>query len=105
MPNVRGENQTLITCPMEAELLQEIEGARGHSSRSQFIREAIAEKLRGMGYKVREDIVFPPDRAGNVAKIVGNKNTLNQTFTPASSARLSKHANYPKPKRKKKTDK
>lgn len=99
MPNVRGENQTLITCPMDAELLQEIEGARGRKSRSQFIREAIAEKLRAMGFKVSEDLVFPPDRAGNVAKIVGNKNTLNQTFMPASSARLSKPAKSRKAKR------
>jgi hypothetical protein len=48
------------------------------------MREAIAEKLRSMGFAVPEDIVFPPDRAANVARVVGNKNTVNQVFKSAS---------------------
>jgi hypothetical protein len=69
---------------MDSDLLGEVDTARGRVSRSQFIREAIAEKLRAMGVSVPEDIVYPPDRAGNVAKVVGNKNTVNQVFKSAS---------------------
>lgn len=51
---------------MDADLLAEIDGARGRTSRSQFVREAIGEKLRGMGFHVSDDLVYPPDRASKV---------------------------------------
>lgn len=83
---------------MDAELLEDIEGARGHTSRSQFIREAIVEKLRGMGMKISEDMVFPPDRVSVVARVSGMKNTVTQNLSSTSQpARAS--AKYPPKKR------
>lgn len=34
--------------------------------RSQFIRDAILEKLQRMGIKVVDDLALPPDRAGQI---------------------------------------
>jgi hypothetical protein len=85
MANVRGKNQTLITCPIDADLLEELDGARGRISRSQFIREAIAEKLRGMGLDVSEDIVFPPDRVSISARVSGTGNKLTQKNLSSTS--------------------
>jgi len=101
MPNVRGKNQTLITCPMDSDLLREIDCARGRISRSQFVREALADKLRGLGLTVREDIVFPPDRVSVRAKVSGKGNSLKQVFKSASPV-LASAKPYPKPKRGKK---
>jgi hypothetical protein len=69
MPNVRGANQTLISCPMDADLLSEIDGKRGRKSRSQFIREALAEKLKSLGIAVPDSLIYPPDRVSKKVKI------------------------------------
>jgi hypothetical protein len=97
MPNKRKAGQTFIGCQADEELKRDIDMARGRRDRSLYIREAIAEKLRNDGFKVSEDLVYPPDRAGNTAKIHGDKNTVTQTFRSTSSVPAS--AKYPKPKR------
>jgi hypothetical protein len=103
MPNVRGKNQTLITCPLDADFLAEIDRARGRKNRSQFLREAIAEKLNGMGFRVSEDMVFPPDRVSVRAKVDGFNNTVNQVFSSASPVPGAKYpAKKPGQKKQKK---
>lgn len=103
----------IVTCPMDAGLLEEIEAARGRKSRSQFIREAVAEKLRGLGMTVPDDIVFPPDRAGGVrvtvkgvnhGVIVGKWSAAPTTVVgrPAASPRSERSSQMPSGKRAKK---
>jgi hypothetical protein len=54
----------MIGCWCAEVLIEKIDGARGSRTRSQFCREAIAEKLRGMGLAVAEHETASPDRAG-----------------------------------------
>lgn len=50
----------------DLELVRDLDRGRGRKDRSQFIREAIAEKLNGQGIRVREDLIYPPPRAARV---------------------------------------
>ncbi len=50
----------------DVELVRELDRGRGRKHRSQFIREAIAEKLEGQGIRVREDVIYAPPRAARV---------------------------------------
>jgi hypothetical protein len=61
---VRSKSQVLIGCWCEAGLVEKIDNARRSISRSQFCREAIAEKLRGLGFHVPETEIVSPNRAG-----------------------------------------
>lgn len=49
-------------------LIRAVDAARGRVNRSQFIREAIAEKLEAMGRGVSDRLVYAPDRADRVAE-------------------------------------
>jgi hypothetical protein len=60
VPNQRSPGQKLIAFPLDEDLLAELDRARGHMNRSQFIREALAAKLGVQS----SDIIAPPDRAG-----------------------------------------
>ncbi len=73
MPNVRAKGQMLISFPLDEAFLAQMDAARGHKSRSQFIREAIFREIHALGIKVNPKIVFPPDRA-KIVQIVGNNN-------------------------------
>ena len=85
---------------MDAELLQELDGARGRTSRSQFVREAIAEKLKEMGFKISDALVFPPDRVSINTRVSGKGHKVSQKiFTDTSSALAGKDAKGPKGKR------
>jgi hypothetical protein len=64
MPGARSEGQIMIGCWCEAALVEKIDCARGSRTRSQFCREAIAEKLRALGMQVPERETASPDRAG-----------------------------------------
>ena len=64
MPNQRSPGQKLVAFPVDEELLTELDQQRGKLSRSQFIRDALAEYLQSLGVPVREEIVSPPDRTG-----------------------------------------
>jgi hypothetical protein len=44
--------------------MEKIDKARGTRARSEFCRQAIAEKLRGLGFDVPESEITPPDRTG-----------------------------------------
>ena len=54
----------MIGCWCEAALVEKIDRARRTRSRSDFCREAIAEKLRILGFDVSEHETASPDRAG-----------------------------------------
>ena len=64
MPGVRSQGQTMIGCWCEEALVEKIDRARRTRSRSDFCREAIAEKLRTLGFDVSEHEAASPDRAG-----------------------------------------
>ena len=54
----------MIGCWCEAAFVGKIDCARRSRTRSQFCREAIAEKLRILGFDVSEHETASPDRAG-----------------------------------------
>ena len=54
----------MIGCWCEQALVEKIDRARRTRSRSEFCREAIAEKLRSLGMEVAEHEAASPDRAG-----------------------------------------
>ena len=54
----------MIGCWCEAALVEKIDRARSHHTRSHFCRQAIAEKLRAMGFEVPEHEAASPDRTG-----------------------------------------
>src|SRR5262245_33669394 len=64
MPGARSEGQTMIGCWCDAALVEKIDRARRQHTRSHFCREAIAEKLRAMGFEVAAHETASPDRTG-----------------------------------------
>lgn len=67
MANQRREGQSFVGFQGDERLLGTLERARLslRKDRSLFIREALAEKLKAMGYDIPDDWVMPPMR-GNV---------------------------------------
>ena len=63
MPNKRRAGQTFIGIQIDVGLAAELDRARGRKDRSQFVREAIAEKLKRMKIRVPESLIYPPPRA------------------------------------------
>ena len=64
MPGVRSKGQIMIGCWCETTFVEKIDRVRGPRTRSQFCREAIADKLRSLGVDVRDHEIISPDRAG-----------------------------------------
>lgn len=67
MRNERGTGQKLIPIPANERFIRELnDGFRkaGYSNRSQFIRDAIVEKLSRMGIEIPREISVAPDRIG-----------------------------------------
>lgn len=67
MPNQRRSGQTFVGFQSDDDFVKMLDSARGRNSRSLFIREAVAEKLRTLGQVVSEDLVYAPDRAARIA--------------------------------------
>src|SRR5271154_3232032 len=65
VPNQRRPGQTFLGLQISTELFKLVNEARKklRLDRSRFVREAIAEKLRTLGYHVPPSMVDPPDRA------------------------------------------
>jgi hypothetical protein len=65
VPNQRRPGQTFLGLQVSAELFKLVNEARKRlrMDRSRFVREAIAEKLRALGYDVPPSLIDPPDRA------------------------------------------
>jgi hypothetical protein len=74
MPNKRGAGQVFIGLQATAELLRDLDAARGPEDRSRFIRIAIIEKLQRMGFNVPKRLIYPPSRA-KVIQIMGDNNS------------------------------
>ncbi len=64
MPDQRAAGQSLVGCHVSSEFLSEIDRARGGKSRSDFLREALYDHLKRMGYTLPEAAKFAPDRSG-----------------------------------------
>jgi hypothetical protein len=86
----------MIGCWCEEALVEKIDRARRSRTRSQFCREAIAEKLRTMGVDVPEHEAGSPDRAGKggpkriTYAIPRHKVELNETrSTPVVAGKRS----------------
>jgi len=58
------ENQKFVGCYMTPDFLVQIDQARGELSRSQFLRDAIFEKLDSLGFAIAREKVIAPDRTG-----------------------------------------
>ncbi|HOB32294.1 MAG TPA: hypothetical protein PKH32_05380 [Verrucomicrobiota bacterium] len=64
MPGVRSKGQIMIGCWCEEALVAKIDKARGQQTRSQFCREALAEKLRRLGVDVAAEEIASPSSIG-----------------------------------------
>ena len=60
----RSKGQTMIGCWCDESFVEKIDKARGGVNRSQFCRDALTEKLEGMGVKVDMFERYAPDRRG-----------------------------------------
>ena len=92
MPGVRSRGQIMIGCWCEAAFVEKIDYARRSRTRSQFCREAIAEKLRTLGIEVSEHEAASPDRAGKggprrvLYRISRQKSELNESTSAPGAA-------------------
>ena len=103
MPNQRRIGQTFIGAQLDEQLLGAMDRARGFKDRSQFVREAIAEKLRAMKIPVPERLVHPPPRARIAQQMGGMEQSMSLNETPGGSLPPlppPKPVRYGKPKRK-----
>jgi len=67
MPNIRHPDQRLLNLSMSEGFIRELDAGLeelGISNRSDFIRQAIAEKLQRLGIEVPREMVTAPARAG-----------------------------------------
>jgi hypothetical protein len=56
--------QTFIGLKVSDELFKSVEKASKGRDKSQFVREAIAEKLQREGLTLKEEHILPPSRKG-----------------------------------------
>lgn len=54
----------MVGCWCDEQFVAKIDAARGRLSRSQFVRDALLEKLKAMGIVVPESQASAPDRRG-----------------------------------------
>ncbi len=67
MPGQRAPGQKSVLIMMRDEFLAQIDGQltkAGYPDRSSFIRDAVYEKLRKLGYSLPPSMKTPPSRAG-----------------------------------------
>ena len=72
MANKRRPGQKLIPFPASEKFIHELnQGFRrtGYSNRSQFIRDAIIEKLNRMGIETAPQLAAAPDRIGKGGRL------------------------------------
>jgi hypothetical protein len=65
MPNQRAEGQKLLTLPVDEHFILAIDKnlpRAGYSNRSQFIRDAIVEKMATAGVKMPKEFTLAPSR-------------------------------------------
>ena len=67
MPNQRAPGQKLLPIAVDEKFLRELDaglGPAGYRNRSQFIRDAIIEKLLRADISLSKDLALPPHRIG-----------------------------------------
>lgn len=67
VPNQRAEGQKLLPIAVDEKFLRELDtglAQAGYRNRSQFVRDAIIEKLTRAGVAVPKDLALPPHRLG-----------------------------------------
>ena len=67
MPNQRAPGQKLLPIAVDEKFLRELDaglGRTGYRNRSQFIRDAIIEKLLRANIALSPDLALPPHRMG-----------------------------------------
>jgi Arc/MetJ-type ribon-helix-helix transcriptional regulator len=67
VPNQRAEGQKLLPIAVDEKFLRELDAGlarAGYRNRSQFIRDAIVEKLTRAGIVVPRELALPPHRLG-----------------------------------------
>jgi hypothetical protein len=67
MPNQRAPGQKLLPIAVDEKFLRELDaglGQAGYRNRSQFIRDAIIEKLLRADITLSRDLALPPHRIG-----------------------------------------
>jgi hypothetical protein len=67
MPNQRAPGQKLLPIAVDEKFLRELDAGlpgAGYQNRSQFIRDAIMEKLMRAGIALPKELALPPNRFG-----------------------------------------
>ena len=70
VPNQRAPGQKLMPIPVDEQFLKELDAGltrAGYRNRSQFVRDAIVEKLKRAGITLPTDLSLPPQRTGKSA--------------------------------------
>lgn len=100
----------MIAFPLDEKFLKEVDSARGETSRSAFVREALRNYLVAKGHPVPKDLAAAPDRAGKggrrkskITPIDPGLSKVAEDFTPSELANAPrKKVNYRDATRKKK---
>jgi hypothetical protein len=98
MPGQRSKGQTFVGCYLDAAFLRKIDACRGTSSRSQFLRDAVNEKLLAAFQNMEGIRVTAPDRVGKGGPSVTPKETRHhsgdghpvESFTGRAAKKLLK---------------
>src|ERR1700753_3364249 len=88
MPNERGAAQKLIPVPASDDFIKKLMygfANAGFSSRSQFIRDAIVEKLTRMGIPIPPELALAPDRVRKTGATLMEAKT--QPENPSASSK------------------
>ncbi len=67
MPNQRAPGQKLLPIAVDEQFLRKLDAGlaqTGYRNRSQFIRDAIVEKLTRLGILLPKELALPPQRIG-----------------------------------------
>ena len=71
MPNQRAAGQKLLPIAVDEKFMRELDAGlvrAGYRNRSQFVRDAILEKLIRAGVALPKDLALPPHRIGRSRK-------------------------------------
>ena len=72
VPNQRAAGQKLVPFAVDEKFLREVDvgvARAGYRNRSQFIRDAIVEKLTRAGVTLPKELALPPNRFGKGRKL------------------------------------
>jgi len=72
VPNQRAPGQKLLPIAVDEKFLRELDAGlarAGYRNRSQFIRDAIVEKLKRAGVSMPKELAMPPHRIAKTAAV------------------------------------